>query len=304
MTALVLFPSRVRFVNQDGTLTPEAYRALQEIVSRTGGTLGAVGTDTYGDIVGDTSNSELNVAYTDVVQPVEKSALLEMVTQPTAQEQLLPDVVQPVAAHELDFAKARNGLTMPKESGYGIKVDLANPSFGWRDLIGDINVKGSGASDPSFSTYTGTALRAYQFSATSEKEVFIVYHVPHDYAPGTDIHFHAHWSNAEAAPNTGDVVWGFDYAFAKGFNQEAFPALTSITVTQACPATRYQHNIAETVAVTIAGMEVDGLIIVRGYRKAADAADTCTDAVFLHTMDIHYQSTNMTTKNKAPNFYA
>lgn len=97
MTALVLFPSRVRFVNQDGTLTPEAYRALQEIVSRTGGALGSVGTDTFGDIVGDTSNSELNVSYTDVVQPVEKAALLEMVTQPAAQEQLLPDVVQPMA---------------------------------------------------------------------------------------------------------------------------------------------------------------------------------------------------------------
>lgn len=97
MTALVLFPSRIKFVNTDGTLTPEAYRALQEIVSRTGGTLGAVGTDTYGDIVGDASASDLNVAYTDVVQPIEKEALLEMVTQPTTPEQLLPDVVQPTA---------------------------------------------------------------------------------------------------------------------------------------------------------------------------------------------------------------
>ena len=97
MTALVLFPSRIKFVNADGTLTPEAYRALQEIVSRTGGTLGAVGTDTYGDIVGDASASDLNVAYTDVVQPIEKEALLEMVAQPATQDQLLPDVVQPTA---------------------------------------------------------------------------------------------------------------------------------------------------------------------------------------------------------------
>lgn len=303
MTTLSLFPARIRFTNTDGTLTPEAYRALKILFDRVGGALGDNGVDMFADTSGVES---LDTTRMDaVMQPTgaEAQAMAD-VMQAAALDALMPDVVQPVAAHELDFAKARNGLTMPKESGYGIKVDLANPSFGWRDLIGDINVRGSGASDPSFATYTGTALRAYQFSPTSEKEVFIVYHVPHDYVPGTDIYFHAHWSNAAVAPNTGDVVWGFDYTFAKGFNQEAFPALTSITVTQACPATRYQHNIAETVAVTISGMEVDGLLLVRGYRKAADAADTCTDAVFLHMMDIHYSSTNMATKNKSPSFYA
>lgn len=68
MTALALFPSRIRFVNGDGTLTPEAYRALQEIVQRTGGVLGSSGADTYGDIIGDLSTNQVNVAYTDIVQ--------------------------------------------------------------------------------------------------------------------------------------------------------------------------------------------------------------------------------------------
>jgi hypothetical protein len=206
-------------------------------------------------------------------------------------------------AVSVDLASVSSGLIMPKTSGLGIKVDPEAPTFGWRDLTADINVRGSGGSDPTYSVYTGTVLRAYEFSATAEKEVFFVFHVPHDWVPGTDIFFHAHWSNAAAVPNTGNVVWGFDYSFAKGFNQEAFPAITTVTVTQACPATRYQHMVAETAAVTIPTMEVDGLILVRGYRKAADAADTCTDAVFLHTMDIHYQSHNMATKQKAPNFY-
>lgn len=193
---------------------------------------------------------------------------------------------------------------MPKDSGVGIKVDPAIPTWGWRDITSDIHVYSTGVNDPVLALYGATVLRQFSFSATIEQEVFTAFHMPHDYVPGTDIYFHAHWSNAAATPNTGNVVWGFDYSFAKGFNQAAFPALTSVTVTQACPATRYQHNIAETAAVTIAGLEVDGLILVRGYRKAADAADTCTDAVFLHTMDIHYQSTNMATKGKAPSFYA
>lgn len=188
-------------------------------------------------------------------------------------------------------------------SGTGIKVDLDTPDWGWRDITSDIQARGVGASDPTFAAYGATALRAYSFSAGTEQEVFMSFHMPHDYVPGTAIYFHAHWSNAAATPDTRNVVWGFDYSFAKGHNQQAFPAFTPITVTQASPATRYWHNIAETAAVTITGLEVDGLILVRVYRKAADAADTCSDAVFLHTADIHYQSTNMATKGKAPSFY-
>jgi hypothetical protein len=194
-------------------------------------------------------------------------------------------------------------LTIPKTPGIGIKVDQTTPTFGWRDIIGNLNVRGTGVNDPPFEIYTGTALRAYRFSATTMMEVFFVYHIPHDYVPGTDIFFHMHWSNAAATPNTGNVVWGFEYSFAKGFNQEAFPATTTVTVTQASPATRYQHMVAETAAISIPTLEVDGLLLVRAYRDAAAGGDTCTDAVFGHTADIHYQSTNMATKAKAPNFY-
>lgn len=190
-----------------------------------------------------------------------------------------------------------------KTAGTGLKVDPSAPTFGWRDIIGQIELRGTGANDPTFAVYTGTVMRQYQFSATVLQEVFIVFHIPHDYVPGTDIFLHMHWSNAAATPNTGDVRWGFDYAFAKGFDQAAFPAFTTITVTQASPATRYQHMVAETAAITIAALEVDGLLLVRAYRDAANAGDTCTDAVFGHTADIHYQSSNMATKAKAPNFY-
>ena len=198
---------------------------------------------------------------------------------------------------------ATGGFVTPKDPATGIKVNLDAPAFGWRDLTSAIDVRGSGGNDPNFAVYTGTTLRAFQFSASTMNEVFFVFHVPHDWVPGTDLFFHAHWSNAAAAPNTGNVVWSFDYSFAKGFGQEAFPAVQTASVIAASPAVRYIHNVSETTAVSIPLMEVDGLILVRGYRDAANALDTCTDAVFLHTMDIHYQSTNMATINKAPSFY-
>ncbi len=195
-------------------------------------------------------------------------------------------------------------LVLPKTTGYGIKVDTATPTFGYRDMLGQLIVRGSGANDPAWSAYGATAQYAYSFSAGTMQQFWTVFHVPHDYVPGTDIYLHIHWSNGAAVPNTGNVIWGFEYSFAKGYNQEAFPASTTVTVTQACPATRYQHNIAETTAITIAGMEVDGLIMVRVYRDAAAVGDTCTDAVFGHMCDMHYQSTGMATKNKNYPFYS
>ena len=196
-----------------------------------------------------------------------------------------------------------SGLVLSKTTTTGIKVDPVSPTWGWRDITSEIDARGSGANDPTFTVYTGTNFYAHQFSATTMQQVYVTYHVPHDYVPGTDIYLHVHWSNAAATPITGFVIWGFEYSYAKGHNQAAFPASTTVTVTQACPATRYQHNIAETTAITISELEVDGLIMVRVYRDAAAGGDTCTDAVFLHTSDIHYQSTNMATKGKSPDFY-
>lgn len=46
-SALSLFPARIRFVNQDGTLTPEALRVLDMLVTRVGGTLGDTGVDVF-----------------------------------------------------------------------------------------------------------------------------------------------------------------------------------------------------------------------------------------------------------------
>lgn len=196
-----------------------------------------------------------------------------------------------------------DNVVLPNAQTYGIKIDQDTPDWGWRDIIGGIEVRGVGANDPTFATYTGTTLRAFQFSASTMNEVFIVFHVPHDYVPGTDIYMHAHWSNAAVTPNTGAVAWAFEWSYAKGYNQQAFTTPTTASVTQDCPATRYQHNIAETDAITISGLETDGLILVRVYRDAAAGKDTCTDAVFLHTADIHYQSTNVATKNRTFNFW-
>ena len=174
---------------------------------------------------------------------------------------------------------------------------------GWRDLVGDINIKGTGANDPSWANFRN-GIYAYSFSASAMKEVWIVYHIDHDYKEGSSIYLHTHWSTT--GTNTGVVRWGFEYTAAKGHGQEAFGATTTVYKDLAASGTAYQHMISEIAVgdvIPSTHLEPDSLILVRIFRDAADVADTCTDAAFLLTADCHYQTDHENTKNKAPNFY-
>jgi len=94
MPALNLFPARVRFVNQDGTLTSEAFRAFQEIVNRTGGVLGNVGNDTFvPESAGGIEAQQ--IASGDVYGAQEWQALDEMLTQVASTDNIEEMVMQP-----------------------------------------------------------------------------------------------------------------------------------------------------------------------------------------------------------------
>ncbi len=76
-TSINLFPARVRFVNPDGTLTPEAYRALQGLVTRTGDSVGGDEVDLFGFVMGvasgDMSGALLPAQEAIMQQPVTPS---------------------------------------------------------------------------------------------------------------------------------------------------------------------------------------------------------------------------------------
>ena len=94
-TALNLFPARIRFVNEDGTLTPEAFRALQTLMVRVGGPIGDNGVDVFGDQTG-TASIDSSISDT-VTQQVEQQALMEAIAQPLSVDVVYPDIAQPTA---------------------------------------------------------------------------------------------------------------------------------------------------------------------------------------------------------------
>ena len=218
-----------------------------------------------------------------------------------------PRPVPAQASHELrtflDDELARiafelNNLGEPGTIGEGIEVGR---DFGWRDIIGTPQQPTTGSGKPSFLQIGTTGIFDWSYSTGDEQ--FYVWHLPHDYVPESALHFHVHWFGAQTSG--GYTRWQFDYIHAKGHNQTAFPSasVTSIFAQEQQSTTAYQHMITETAAETVTGLEVDSLIIARVDRIAPVGETDVSGSVFVPVVDLHYQSTNLATANKSPNFY-
>lgn len=106
-TTLTLFPSRIRFTNADGTLTPEAYRALQTLVDRAGGILGDNGVDVFGDFGDLNGSASQDSSFTDTVtQPIEPDSVADMLQQPVQAESFILDVTQPLSDKSMTLPEA------------------------------------------------------------------------------------------------------------------------------------------------------------------------------------------------------
>ena len=203
---------------------------------------------------------------------------------------------------------AQDSIVMPKTAGKGIQVDVDSPSPMWFDLLGDIKIDVNNAVNrPDFNAYID-GIRHYQFLV--DDQVWLAFHLTHDYLPGSDMFIHGHWSHNSATLPTGEINFGFDITYAKGHNQESFNPPITITGTASLAIPQYRHMISEFQMSNNGGtgglidsnrLEPDGIILVRAYLNA-NTSDPLVSP-FLHYVDIHYQSTGIGTKQKAPNFY-
>lgn len=193
-------------------------------------------------------------------------------------------------------------MTIPQINAAQVDVDSLytfDGSPGWGDILGPFTgAKTTAATDPAWAVFRN-GVYTYSFSQNTMNELWLQFHLPHDYVAGTVIYPHIHWSTA--GTNTGVVRWGFEYTAAKGYSQEAFPATTTAYVEQAATGTAYTHMIGEVSladAIPTTHLEPDSIIMVRVFRDAAHANDTCTDAAFGFMCDLHYQKSGISTKNR------
>jgi hypothetical protein len=227
------------------------------------------------------------------------------------------DKGSPLTHNEMDnnlieLDKIPTGKTFPKTKGVGIKIDTAVPEFGWHDITGNLHNVNGALNSADYVVYRG-GIKAYQFAEGEES--FVNFHLPHDYLPGSEIFIHVHWSHNSSLVTGGSCTWAFETMYAKGHNQASFEAPVNISVIQNTSIVPYQHMIAETSASVSGGspgvlldtelLEADGIIQARLYLDSNDIITSNASIVnpFAHFVDIHYQSTGLPTKNKAPDFW-
>jgi hypothetical protein len=213
---------------------------------------------------------------------------------------------------KLYFDPSGSGIViLPKTAGAGSKFDPTGPVYGWKDIIGEVHARNSGAAAPTLTTYRGN-IQEYQMDSTDY--VFNTFHIPHDYVPGTDIYIHVHWSHISAAVTGGSITWQFESTYAKGYGQGSgsiFAAPGTITVAGSVGSSgagnsQYEHQISEvqlSAASPTGGqldsdnIEVDGIIMV-ATNWTANNLTGATPNPFIHFVDLHYQATFGGTKGR------
>ncbi len=211
-------------------------------------------------------------------------------------------------------------LIMDKASGNGIKVDTTTPTFGFADILGDQFSKNVGATKPALAVYNG-AVDAWQFG--NGDEAFFSYHIPHDYAIGTDIHLHIHWSQNAAGATGGTLDFKYTAIYAKGHNQASGSTFTATPITATFSSidindggaglSQYQQHLTEvTISAATAtaalfdrdDFEPDGVIELTLEMTTTNLTGT-PSLPFIHFADMHYQTTSVIgTKSRTPDFYA
>lgn len=201
------------------------------------------------------------------------------------------------------------GARVPKGRDDGIRIEAA---FGWHDLRGRLFVPDQ--TDPNAPVYSPFVGNIQQYLFVEDTEIQVGFHIPHDYVMGSDLFMHVHWSHNSSLVTGGSVTWGFELTYAKGHNQAAFTAPVLVTEVQTASTTALQHMVCE-APISISGgsanlldtddLEVDGLVFGRIYLVSNDlvVSSGLPPGVFLHESDLHYQSTNVATKNRTPDFW-
>lgn len=167
---------------------------------------------------------------------------------------------------------------------------------GWKDLLGHYTQRVSG---PTIPLLTTVGLSVIQLPSWQLNDLsYYSFHIPHDYAIGTDIYFHVHWMSGGTSTDT--VKWQITYYYARGYGIDAFGmggAGTVITIEEAPTGITYAHMLSESTPKTIVNLEPDAYLHVELKRITNGATDNA-NAIFAWNLDIHYQSIEESTANR------
>lgn len=175
----------------------------------------------------------------------------------------------------------------------------------WDDYTASLASARTGASNPTWAAFVD-GIYAFQFGNTVMNQLWIAIHIKHDYAEGTPLYPHVHWSPVAGSVQTGNVRWGIEYTLQKGHQQGAFPASTTVyvddTLAVADPLGHRVAEVSDANVIPATNVEPDTVVLIRLFRDPTAVEDTFNEAVFAYQFDLHYQKNRVGTTGKRPDF--
>lgn len=193
--------------------------------------------------------------------------------------------------------------------------DLVNPHnrTGWKDLIGDVFPKTTGVGSPTLTNWV-TQTRWFNYAAGEDGDV--LWHIPHDLKPGSEMFLHAHWGH-NGTNISGSLVINCYLTYAKGHQQQSFGAekqiALSVTNLNISNTPQHFHRVDEVPLSVPLGtaslldanqIEVDGVILMHFDVGTIPTITGGSGKPFIFTFDIHYQTDRFATRRRAPDFYS
>lgn len=212
-----------------------------------------------------------------------------------------------VGGSKIDLSSGGGYLNLKGGSQPDFKIDEDASGGGWIDLIGLPLARGNLVRDPIPVDFIG---QIFVNSFKVYSEVTIPYHIPHEYAPGTDMFIHVHYASVTPNLFTGRYVrWQSEYTYSKGNQNSAFfSAPIVINVQEEVPVGTLKHRILEipTAIPASLGLEPDGILTIRTRRLPVQGLGITEypDSLAVLSIDIHMQISKLTTKNRSFPFYA
>jgi len=176
-------------------------------------------------------------------------------------------------------------------------------TYGWKDNIQWFSsAKGRGTSEPTWKDI-GNGLYAYNF--TVDDELFITFHVNHDYAQGTKSYPHIHFICDTEQDAGSTITWNFDYTIAKGHSQGDSllfaPTELPLTYTFSGNEVAGEHIVLEcSDTQSFDLIEPDTIVMAR---IVLSSTNNISGNIYGLCSDLHYQADRDSTLNKEPDFY-
>ncbi len=168
---------------------------------------------------------------------------------------------------------------------------------GYQTMVGTARVMKEVAISASVATLGASApgraivgnFSVLQFSGVGVivEEAHFTFHIPRDYASGTDLDVHVHWAPTNA--NAGNVVWQMDGLALESNNNELLTdAPTSFSVTDATESLADELLESGDMNIPAVGLSPEDTVSIRIYRDPAHASDTYGSDVSLVLVEIKY----------------